>query len=492
MKKRIFMCGLQQESNCFNPIPMTLESFAPDKMETADYTEYIGAEAFFSDKNVDIIWGAHMRSASGSPLANEVVEYFISDTLEKIKSAGRLDGILLFLHGATMSEAIDDVCGYICEKVRQTVGDSVIISASFDLHANLTEKIAKNLDCLCGYHLYPHIDQEETGERAAKMLWDLLSGKKYKMARAAIPMMAPAHAYTTKRGALKTINEKALAMIEAGKIVEYSIFEVQPWLDHPTVESAVIVIAEDGQAALDVANELAKDNYDCRKELQGTPLFSVNEVIEKALANNSGKPVILVDSADSIGAGSTGDSAWVVEALLPYSDRIKAATAVKDVAAVERAFEVGLGNTAEFTFGASISPNLSNPVTVTAKVGGLYDGNFVLKGPINKGSAVCTQRTAVLEVGGIFIRISEHPCSEGDVNYFNSFGIRIEELDLVSVKACTSFRAGYEPISGEICNAATRGAACPDILALPFERLPKPTYPFDEITENDIKPAKIV
>lgn len=491
MKKRIFMCGLQQESNCFNPVLMTLESFAPDKEETADYREYIGAEAFLSDKNVDIIWGAHMRSASGSPLADEVVNYFINDTLERIKSAGSLDGILLFLHGATMSESVDDVCGYICEKVRKAVGEQVVISASFDMHGNVTERIAKNVNCLCGYRLYPHIDQEETGERAAKLLWDILSGKEYKMARAAIPMMAPAHAYTTARGALKELNEKAQAFIASGKIVEYSVFQVQPWLDHPEVESAVIVIAKDEQAALDVANELAKDNFNSRKELQGKPLFSVNEVIEKALANKSGKPIILVDSADSIGAGSTGDSASVVEALLPYADKLKAATAVKDVAAVAKAFEVGEGKTAEFTFGASISPKLSSPVTVTAKVRGLYDGNFELRGPLNKGARVCTQRTAVLEVGGIFIRISEHPCSEGDVNYFNSFGIKVEECDLVSVKACTSFRAGYEPIAEEICNSSTRGAACPDILALPFERLPKPTYPFDEITEDDIYPAKI-
>lgn len=491
-QKRILMCGLAQESNSFNPVPMTMKSFRPISMEISGYDNSRAAREYLADKDVQMIWGVGMRSASGAPLANEVVDYFMKDTLERIEKAGKLDGILLMLHGATMSESCDDVCGYICETLRKTVGDDVVISAAFDLHGNITEKVAKNLDCLSGYWEYPHIDQDGTGRRAAMMLWEKLSGKDLKMARAAIPMMAPAHAYTTTRGALKALNEKAQAMIKEGKIVDYSVFQVQPWLDHPTVDSAVIVVAEDEQTALDVCNELALDNFNNRKELQGTPLFSINEVIEKALANKSGKPIILVDSADSIGAGSTGDSASVVEALLPYADRLKATTAVGDIAAVAKAIEVGVGNTAEFTLGASISPKLSKPVTVTAKVKAITDGTFYRRGPVYAGARNGTGRTAVLEVGKLLIRVSEHPASEGDVNYYNGCGIIVEECDLVAVKACTSFRAGYEEISAEICNTTTAGAACPDILSLPFECLPKPTYPFEEITESDIKPAKIM
>ena len=491
-KKRILMCGLAQESNSFNPVPMTMKSFHPTSMEVSGYDNTRAAREYLADKDVEMIWGISMRSASGAPLANEVVDYFMNDTMERIKSAGKLDGVLLMLHGATMSESCDDICGYICEEIRKVVGTDVIMSAAFDLHGNITEKIAKNLDYLSGYWEYPHIDQDGTGRRAAMMLWERLCGKELKMARAAVPMMAPAHAYTTTRGALKGLNQKAQAMVASGKIVDYSVFQVQPWLDHPEVESAVIVVAEDEQVAIDFANELALDNFSYRKELQGTPLFSINEVIEKALANKSGKPIILVDSADSIGAGSTGDSASVVEALLPYADKLKAATAVGDIAAVAKAIEVGVGNTAEFTIGASISPKLSKPVTVTAKVKALTDGTFYRRGPIYAGVKVGTGRTAVLEIGKLLVRVSEYPGSESDPNYYNGCGIIVEECDLVAVKACTSFRASYEEISAEICNTTTAGAACPDLFALPFERLTRPTYPCDEISEADIKPAKII
>ena len=303
-------------------------------------------------------------------------------------------------------------------------------------------------------------------------------------------MIAPANAYTTKKGSLLALTQKAKAMVAEGKIADYTIFQAQPWLDHPTVESAIIVIADTKEIAIAVANELAMEDFACREELQGPPLLTPKEIIEKALANTTDKPVILVDSADSIGAGSTGDSASVLEALLPHADQLRAATSVTDVPAVDRAFALGVGTTAEFTLGATLAPQLSRPVTVTATVRSLHSGNFFGRGPILKNSEIKPGRVAVLEVGKLLIRVGEKDIGAPDVNFFNSFGITIENRQLVAVKACTSFRASYEPFAGEICNANTAGAAGPVLTDLPYKRLPTPTYPFEEITENHIKKAK--
>ena len=491
-RKKVFICGLSQESNSFNPVLSTLDHFGIRDMEASGLDPSRGAKEYFSDKNdIELLYGKDMSAYSGGPVANEVVEYFFEKNIKPLKNIPDLCGVILILHGATMSESCDDVCGHICEAVRQAVGEHVVISAAFDLHANITEKVAKNIDYICGFWEYPHIDRYNTGARAAALLYEHLSGKKMKTARASVPMMAPAHAYTTSRGALKNLNEKAQAMIKEGIIADYSVFQVQPWLDNCFVGSAVIVTAKDSQTAIDIANELALDNFNNRQELQGEPLFSVSEVIEKALQNKSGKPIVLVDSADSIGAGSTGDSAFVLEALLPYANVLRAATAIKDAPAVRKAFEVGVGNVAGFTLGSTISSKLSKPVEVEAMVRSLHDGWFYLHGPMYKGARVWTGKTAVLEIGKLLVRISEIGSNALDINYYESFGISLESCQLVAIKACTSFRAGYEPVAKEICNTNTVGAACPCILDLPYEKLPKPTYPFDEITEDDIYPAKI-
>ena len=490
-KKRVFICVISEESNNFNPVLRTLSDFYTVSAEVARWDPVKAVRDYLTKvEDMECIYGTNMTANSGGPLTAEAVDYFVGDTLSRIAEAGKLDGVILILHGATVSEGCDDLCGYICEKIRDTVGEDAVMSAAFDLHANITEKVVKNLDYVCGFLEYPHIDRYETGLRAARLLCDHLFGKKRKMARAAVPMIAPAHAYNTTSGAFEKLKERAKAMVAEGKIVDYTVFQVQPWLDNPLVESAVIVIADDADTAIEVADALARENFEIRAELQGEPLYTVSEIIEKALANKSGKPIILVDSADSIGAGSTGDSAYVLSELLPYADKIRAAVAIRDLPAVEKAFEAGVGSAIELSLGATIAPSLSNPVSLTARVRSLHDGWFYLHGPLQKGSRVFSGRTAVLEVGKLLIRVSVAASNANDLNYYESFGISVENCDLVSVKACTSFRACYDGAASEIYNARTPGAACPVLFDLPYKKLPVPTYPFNEITEEDIRPAK--
>ena len=496
-KKRIFICDIQQESNCFNPIPSPKEMFYTLEGERSKAATHFSSSAggfrtrLLEEQDVELIFGTYMGAPSGAPLKTEVCEYFLDTVLPAIKNAGKLDGIALSLHGATMAENSDDVCGDVIEAIRNTVGEEMPISAAFDFHANITEKIMKNADYVCGYLEYPHIDQVETGVRAAELLIRHLNGKPAKMARVTIPMIAPAHAYTTKEGGLLALENKGHEMVKSGRILDYTIFEVQPWLDNPQMASSIIVIADDEETAKSVASELAFDNFNIRKELLGSPLTSIEEVIQKALENKTGKPIILVDSSDSRGAGSTADSAAVLEYLLPYKDKLKCALGVTDAEAVKKAFEIGVGASADFTLGASIAKELSKPVKVeNATVKSLHNGYFSNLGPIARGGINYCGKVAVLQVGSISIQVSTDSRREGDRGFFVGFGIIPELCDIVSVKACTSFRAGYTDIAAEICNTATPGAAGTVLTDLPYKRRPVPMYPFEEITEADISEPK--
>ena len=494
---KVFVCGLHQESNSFNPKLAGFDSFHYiEGEEVITLGRDAGVTVFgmlnvLRENNITPVCGAVMRAGSGAPLKNDVAENFIKNTLESIKNAGDLDGVLLVLHGATLSENSDDVCGDILEAVRNAVGEKVIISASCDLHANVTEKMIKNADFISGYQAYPHIDQYETGMRAAQLLAKKLNGEELKMARVTIPLMAPAHGYTTTKGNLKKLMDKAFDLKASGKIVDFTIFQVQPWLDAKEIASTVLVVAKDCETAKSVATELAKDEFKLAQELQGEKLYEISEVIEKALKNESGKPIILVDSSDSSNAGASGDSATVIGALLPYKDELKAAADVTDAKAVAKAFELGVGAVADFTLGATIAPKLSKPVLVKdAKVKSLHVGTYERFGPQEKGITVTNGRTAILEVGKLLIHISEDARANGDINFYRGFGIDPQSQQLVNIKACTSFRAGYEPISAEICNTSTPGAAGTVLTDLPFEKLVMPIYPFAEITEDMISEAK--
>ncbi|MBR1983192.1 MAG: M81 family metallopeptidase [Clostridia bacterium] len=502
--KKVFVCGLREESNSFNPLLCDMQSFKGFKYVEGESVVANNGECCVNvDGMLKVLLGAkvnvvgnsdsvYIRSGSGGPLDSKVVDWFIEKTINGLKRELPLDGVVLSLHGATTSDKSDDVCGDILQAVRQTVGEQTIISVSFDLHANVTEKVMQNADYVSGYHTYPHLDIYQTGERAAQILVDHFNKGRMYVARVEVPLIAPASAYTTNDGKLGELMGQADAMVNNGTIVDYSIFQVQPWLDVEKMSSTVLITTYNEEQAKTIASEFAFKLFNIREDLQGSNLYYIQEVIDKALANKTGKPVVLVDSADSPNAGACSDSAVVLEYLLPYKDQLKCALSVTDVKAVDKAFELGVGGIGDFTLGASIAPKLYKPVSVkNAKVIGLYNGDFIMAGPQEKGQKRNIGKTAVLQVGKILIHICYHGKTEGDVNYYKTFGIDPVKCDLVCVKACTSFRAGYQSFSAEICNTDTPGAASPSLKNLPYEKRPKPLYPFEEITENDISIAKI-
>ena len=284
---------------------------------------------------------------------------------------------------------------------------------------------------------------------------------------------------------------KGPSLRESGAIADFSIFQAQPWMNIPEIASPVIVTARDEATALAAAEELTQGLFAIHKELQGAPLVTAEEVVAAALDNTEDKPVVLVDSADSPNAGACGDCATALEAIQPYRDRLRAAFSLNDAAAVERAFALGIGGTGDFTLGASIAPALSRPVTVRdCTVKSLHSGYFVMEGPAERGQPRNIGRSAVLVADGVQILVTTNAQNNGDKQFYRGFGIEPTLCDLVCVKACTSLRAGYEPISAAIYNPATPGAAGPVLTALPYDRIPTPLYPFAPITEADVTPAR--
>lgn len=500
--KRVYLCGLQQETDSFNLVPTTIEDYLGVGYNDPAYSqetgrihpETVGDGALkgmldvMAQRGYEVICGVHANARSGGAVQQDVVEWFLAHTIGEIRQAGKLDGVLVVLHGATQSLESDDVCGDILTAIREEVGSDVVIAASCDLHANVTRRMAAAADYICGYQTYPHLDFYRVGSRAATLLADRLEGRQMKMAHVTVPVMASAHAYTTERGGLKALMDKGHEMVAQGRLADFSIFQVQPWLDVKEIGSAVLTVAEDEETAVSAARELALGNFALREELQGERLWTIEEVVDAARNNHrDGHPVVLSDSADSPGAGANGDSAAVLEAVLPYRDSLRVAFALDDTPAVEKAWQLGVGAVADFTLGATRAPHLSHSVVVKdAVVRSLSDGTFIHEGAARRGAEINIGRCAVLQAGKIHILISTNSRFNGDLQFYRGFGIEPTMCDLVNVKRCTSFRANYEPFAALICNAATPGASSPDLKSLPFRRIPRPYYPFDEVTEDMI------
>ena len=488
---RVMVCAFHQETNSFNPIITDMERCRYGAVCEGDVMLKLVEDKPFpvsgmiqaiSEFGSEVIPAYLLFTQSGGMVDHAVVETFLDKMAAMIQSAPALDGIFVTLHGATQSTEIDDVCGYILEKLRQQVPDTVIV-ASCDLHANVTPKMVANADYISGYWTYPHEDLYQTGYRAAKLgMEHIASGKGLYVAHACVSMIVPANGYNTSEGEFKAVMDDGRKLVEQGTIADFSVFQMQPWLDVADGNSSVLVVAEDPNVAQRCAAEMVQKLWDIREACQAQ-LWPLDDVIDLAVANETGKPVVLVDSSDSTNAGATGDSAAVLKRLMERGFPVKTAFVLDDGAAAKHAMETGVGRKGVFRLGTTRPAFGMEAVETEAYVVSLHDGIFVQEGPAGKGLVHNIGPSAVLRVGNVDVLVCQHAMGNGDPQLYRHFGIEPLFYDMVVVKACTSFRVAYEPITAEICVADTPGVASSDICALPFQKLNRNGYPFNRTGE---------
>jgi hypothetical protein len=70
-RKKVFICGLSQESNSFNPVLATLKSFGIRNMEVSTMDPSRGAREYLSAKDdIELIYGKDISAYSGGPVAS--------------------------------------------------------------------------------------------------------------------------------------------------------------------------------------------------------------------------------------------------------------------------------------------------------------------------------------------------------------------------------------------------------------------------------------
>ena len=486
---KIVIGEFMQETNAFCPVNTVYEDFRRAGitrgndifLQNAGQPNALGG-IIHAIQEADglAVYSVAMHAQSGGLVEYEIIEGFLQELLKTIDDNQPVDGVFLSCHGATQTTQTDDGVGCILSAVRKVVGDQPVIAISTDLHANVTEQMINAADVICGYHTYPHVDLFETGYRSASLGIRCIreAGARPVMAWCAAPMIVPASVYNTNDGAFADLIHEAQKQQDEGEYLDFSIYQMQPWMDVDKGGSAVVILSYDTEKAVYYARRFAQKLYDMRKAFQAH-LHSVEEIIAHAEKAPKDHPVILADSADSSNAGAAGDSPFVIRKLLELGNPVKAAVLINDAPAVRRAMQLGVGAEAEFILGGMVD-SMHAPLKLTAKVRSLHDGDFVKEGPAGRGIDRHCGPTAVLRAGKIDIVVTTAMTGNGDPQLFRNFGVEPTFYQLVAVKACTSFRAAYSRFASEIFEADTPGAAAVNIQMLPFRRLPRPFYPMDD------------
>ena len=191
--KKLFIACLGTETNTFSNIPTTMEEFAKQGVIHGEeiprrFRGTNSIEAAFMEASeqfgFELLWTVYGSAIPGGLVSQEAYEYFSGHLLEGIQAAGAIDGVLLHLHGAMVTEEVDDGEGQVLAAVRQMVGPDIPIVTTLDLHANLTPRIIQNCNALTGYDTYPHVDMYERAFEAATILVRIIRGEIQPVSRA--------------------------------------------------------------------------------------------------------------------------------------------------------------------------------------------------------------------------------------------------------------------------------------------------------------------
>jgi microcystin degradation protein MlrC len=482
----VAIAAILQESNTFSPVNTRYEDFSP-VFGLAVLERHRGKPTEMGGF-IDVLAAARIRMApicaawavTGGRMVRSDCDRLIREVTAGLARIRRPEALLLAMHGAQTAQGIDDVEGLLLARARQLLGPSVPIVVTLDLHANITRAMVENATAIVGYRTYPHLDFNETGVRAARLLLRILADKVTPvMAFCKLPMIVPAENMQTTSGPMYRLIERGKALEHSGRALAVSMFGVQPWLDIEEMGCSVVVVADGTMARAEaVAGLLARQFWRCRREF-AVRLMPPARAIQQAL-RVPGRPVVLSESSDSTGSGSPGDSTGLLKTLLAAGLREPAAVFLVDSEAVAEAIRAGVGNSVSMRIGGKLDRKHSRPVRVTGRVRLISDGRWTPRARgYNTGIETSMGRAVVLEVGALRILLAERSTMTVDPELYRSQGIEPLDMKIVAVKSPNGFRAAYEPIAKKIFLVDTPGVSTANLRALPFTRVSRPIYPLD-------------
>lgn len=472
--KRIAFGGIQIECSTYSRIRARMEDF------TVLRGTELANDPFFSHlKSYPYAFQPTLLAMAvpGGPVERHTYEALKAEFLDRVKALLPLDGLYLAMHGAMFVEDMEDADGDWIAAARGVVGPDCLMTASFDLHGSLSRKTIDTLDMLSAFRTAPHIDREETAQRACDMLVHCLDQHiRPTMIWSPIPVLMPGERSSTLYDPARRLWAQLPAMNAAPGVLDASLLVGYVWGDEPRATASAVLTGTKPDLLRKDALSLAQQYWDARKDFKfGVPTGTLDECIARAQSLST-KPVVISDSGDNPTGGGTGDRAEVLSALLKHHVTNAVIAGIADRPATEACYNGGAGATLPLKIGGTLDPQGSTPVDATAKV------MFLLK------TDKPAERQAVVDVQGISVVLTARRRPFHEISDFTSLSLEPANFKIVVVKA------GYlVPPIAKIANpnlmALTDGAINEDIEHLASHHR-VPSYPF--VPDLQWKPFVIV
>ena len=483
---KILVGGIYHKSHSFSHLPTDLELFRQalllegeeviEKLRgtTSEMAGFIEGGERFGFELVPTVWA---WAVSTGPVRQSTLDYLLEIVRRRIVGEAGICGILFALHGALVAETALDGDGAILAALRNLVGEDIPIVATVDLHANISAQMVEHADAIVGYDTYPHVDQVERGLEAAQLMVRTLRGEiKPVMVLEKPPMILVPQKQITNAYPMSELLK--MAHEYEREVLSVTISGGFAYSDVPEIGFSTLVITDrQPELASQRAKAIAQRAWELREDFL-PKLPAVHEAVSRAIKSERW-PVVLADVGDNIGAGTPGDSTFILRELIAQKAR-GAVVILADAQAVAQSLEAGVGQEVTLEVGGKSDSYHGEPIRLRGLVKLISDGIFVNRGHMRDGITENMGRTVVLESDGIKIILTEIKMPPFNLEQLRSTGIIPEREKIIVLKSAVAFRAAYEPIAQEIIEVNSPGLSSLDLSQFNYKNIRRPIFPLDE------------
>lgn len=440
-----------------------------------------GAYRVFVEKRVEVIPSVSAVASPGGPVCDNFFRNYTDEVLNVIRS-NEPDGVYLDLHGAMVTETIDDPEGELLEAIRAIVGDEVPVAISLDLHAYVTDRMLENADIIVACKENPHTDYHLAGAKASRLLFRAIEQDAFPThACTTIPLIIGSK-MGTGSGPLRLIHKYARrAQSENSAVLDISIFNTTSLVDVEGAGQSVTVTTDnDPELASTLSVELAKKLWSLRDQF--SPDFKDLDALLHALsANRLSRPLVVGDQGDRVLAGAPGDGMFIAKTILNQYPNLRALVPVTDPEAVALAVSHAVGSRLKLTVGGKLSEGQSG-LQGTWEIVKTGDGNFIHRGPYLAKEPARMGRTVLLRWRNLTLLVTEQPAFSQDPEAFESQGAAIADYDVIVSKSGYHFTLSFAGLA-ECVVADTPGISNYKPGNLPYRKR-LGCYPEVDVTGN--------
>ena len=486
---RVGVLAFIQESNTFLPGKTTFEHFRQDLILSGEEVRQHFAAAhhevrgFFDGLARAGIEAVPIFAARAYPfgaIEPTAFDRLMRLMLDELQYAGRLDGLLVAPHGATVAESHPDADGHWLTLMRQAVGPQIPIIGTLDPHANLSPKMVAATDALVSYRTNPHIDQEQRGLEATELMARTLRGEIRPTQAACFPRMAIniERQCTTEPPLSGVIAQFEAARGQRG-VLAASLMLGFPYADVAEMGSASLVVTNnDPILAQTVARQLGEAMWSQRAGLAGS-FVSVEESV--AQARSLPGPVCLLDMGDNVGGGSPGSGTWLAHEL--HRQGVGPSfICLYDPTSVVQAEALGVGSRIRLSVGGQTDDQHGAPFHAIFVVQFVGDGQFTEDQVRHGGITHFDQgRTVIVqtEEGLLTVMLTSRRVPPFSLKQLTAFGLDPQSFHVLVAKGVNAPLAAYQPVCPSIVRVNTRGVTTADMTQLDYQHRRRPMFPFE-------------